>query len=131
MDPLSALGAAGAVEGLIDVAGRCVSSLHAMQQRWKDADLTVALLASQTSTLKAALGQISDWINTTVDIQTDHQLVMDLELALRSCRLLLTFIDDHVTTLVTDDYNELIFESKARAMVQDRKVQEWVNHMNN
>ena len=132
MEPLSILGAAGSIVGIIDVASRCISSLHALQQRWKDADMTVALMMGQISTLKAALEQISQWMHTDADTLSSHyQLVMDLELALNSSRISITFLDDHVATLMRDQYNELTFNSRARAMVQDTTVQQCAKHLNN
>ena len=132
MEPLSILGAASSIVSIIDIASRCISSLHALQQRWKDADITVALIMGQISTLKAALEQISQWMHTDADTLLSHyQLVMDLELALHSSRLSITFIHDHVTTLMRDKYNELTFRSKARAMAQDNMVQQCVKHLNN
>ena len=132
MEPLSILGAAGSIFSIIDVASRCISSLYALQQRWKDADIVVALMMGQISTLKAALQQISEWINSDAEIlSSNYQLLMDLELALHSSRLSITFIDDHVSTLMTNEYNEMTFRSKARAMAQDKMVQECTTHINN
>lgn len=128
MEPLSILGAAGSIISTIDVASRCISSLHTIQQRWHGADLTVALLSGHISTVKAALGQIAEFIQ---DRPLDEQLVKDFELALVGCKLLLAFVDEHVTGLVTDDFNELSFGSKACAVLEDKKVQGYVNHLNN
>ena len=132
MEPLSILGAAGSIVSIIDVATRCISSLRTLQQRWKDADMAVALLMGEISTLKTALEQISQWMQTDADKLLSHyQLVMDLELALHSSRLSITFIHDRFTTLMRDEYNELTFKSKARAMAQDNMVQQCAKHLNN
>ena len=126
------MGAASSIVSIIDIASRCISSLHALQQRWKDADMTVALMMGQISTLKAALEQISQWMHIDANrLLLRSQLIMDLELALHSSQLSITFIRDHVTALMRDEYNELTFKSKARSMAQDNMVQQCVKHLNN
>lgn len=132
MEALSFLGAASSVISILDVASRCINSLRAFKQRWDDADMTVTLLISQISTLKAALDHISEWMSTATNKASQHhQLVIDLEQSLYSCKILITFIDDHVSSLVKGQCNELLFDSKAQAMLQDRKMQGCVSHLNN
>lgn len=93
--------------------------------------MAVALIMGQISTLKAALEQISQWMQTDADTLISHyQLVMDLEVALHGSRLSITFIHDHVATLMRDEYNELTFKSKAGAMAQDNTVQQCAKHLN-
>ena len=131
MEPLSILGAAGSIVNVIDVAARCISSLHSLQQRWKDADMAVTFMMGQISTLKVALEQISQWMENGTDTLALHkQLLLDLDLALHSSRISITFIDDHITTLMRNQYNELTFKSKARAMAQNTTVQECAKHLN-
>ena len=131
-DQMEVLGAAGSIVSIIDVAARCIGSLRALQQRWKDADLTVVLLISQVATLKAALGKISEWIVSTArKSPLDDQLKTDLELSLNCCGRLLAFIDEHLASLVTDEYNDFVLQSRARIMMQDGRVRECISHLNN
>lgn len=107
MEPLSVLGAAGSIVGIIDVASRCIDSLHTLQQRWKDADLTMTILIGQVGTLKAALGQVVECIVTNLDTTPQHhQLVADLEVALQCCRLSMAVIDEHISSLETNEYKQ-------------------------
>lgn len=132
MEPLSILGAAASIAGVVDIASRCISSLYVLRQRWKDADLVVTLMMGQISTLKAALEQISQWMENCADTLSPHyQLLTDLDLALHSSRLSIKFIDDHVTNLVRNEYNELTTKSIARALAQDTTVQECAKHLSN
>ena len=132
MDPVSAIGSAGAVVGLIDVATRTLSYLRTLQQQWKLADLTLNLLIGQLSTLNAALDQISQWISTSLPFdQQHHQLVMDLGNALESCKALLICIDDHISALRWNENESLTFQSKARAILRDQNMKDLLNHLNN
>lgn len=129
MDAVSAIGLAGSIVGIIEVAARTVSTLRALQQRWKTADLTISLLISQMTTLKAALSQIEDWISTSLSLIQHHQLVMDLEASLESCETLLLFIDGQMSHFELNDSNALFLESKIKAVLQDNTVKECATHL--
>lgn len=132
MEALAIIGAASSIVSSIDVATRCIKSLRALKQRWNDPDLTISLLIGHVTTLKAALGQISSWIPMASNTSPqDHQLVADLEQSLDSCVILITFINDHISSLVTDQNSGLLFRSKIRAVLQDRRMQDCVGHLNN
>ena len=130
MDPLSVLGAAGAVVGIIDVATRSINSLRRLQQQWSGADLTVSLLVGQLNTLNAALNQISEWMSTSLEtVPQHHQLTIDLDASLESCKTLILFIDSHLSRLEWDDTNTLSLESKFRALLKDQSITDCVNHL--
>ena len=131
MDPVSAIGLAGSIVGIIDVAARSISALRALQQRWKAADLTISLLISQLTTLRAALNQIKEWTSTSLSPPYHYQLIMDLGTSLESCETLLLFIDGQLTQLDWDDSNTLSFESKIKAVLQDKTVRECATHLAN
>ena len=131
MDPVSVIGLAGSIFGIVDVATRSISALRALQQRWKTADLTISLLISQLSTLRAALSRIEGWILTSLDAVQHYQLVMDLEASLESCETLLLFIDGQISYLAWNDSNALSLESKIKAVLQDKTVKECATHLAN
>lgn len=130
MEPLSIVGTASSIVSIIDIATRCISSLRALQQRWVGADWTVNLLVGQLVTVKAALDQIREWSDTNLSKEPQHhQLVMDLDTSLESCRLLISVIDSHVSGLEWDEANALTFGSKAKAVWKDQSTQDCVNHL--
>ena len=131
MDPVSAIGLAGSILGIIDVATRSIGALRALQQRWEMADLTISLLISQLSTLKAALSQIEGWISTNLNAIQHYQLVMDLGASLESCETLLLFIDGTLSHLALNDSNPLSLESRIKAVLQDKTVKECATHLAN
>lgn len=117
MDPVSVLGLAGSIVGIIEVAARSIVALRALQQRWKTADLTINVLISQLTTLKAALSQIKEWISNSLSASQHYQLVMDLGASLASCDTLRLFIDGQLSHLNRNDSNALDFESKIKAVL--------------
>ena len=132
MEPLSAIGLAGSVVGTIDVVVRTLSALRRLQNRWKSANLIVAQLIGQHTTLRAVLDQISDWVSRRLEgVPRHQQLVIDLEASMESCKSLVSFMDDYTSVLEWNDSNTLSFESKARAVFQDSSVKEFQNCMTN
>ena len=118
--------------GIVDVATKVISSLRALQQRWSATDLTIRMLISHITIMKAALQQIEAWISSSLEpAPQHHQLVMDLDVALDSCQLLLLFMDEHISRLEWTDNGKMTFDSKVRAMLEDRSVTDCLNHLNN
>ena len=130
MDPVSAIGLAGSVIGIIDVAAKSISSLRKLQERWKAADLTISLLVGQLTTLKAALEQISAWISRSLDgNEQHHQLVLSFETTMQSCKLLLHVLDGQLSELEWDASHKLDFESRVKAVLEDCTLKEYANHL--
>ena len=129
MEALAIFGAASSIISSIDMATRCINSLRALKQRWDDTDLTITLLIGHVTTLKAALGQISSLMSHTSPL--DNQLVADLGQSLESCVILITFIDEHISSLLTDQNGELRFRSKTRAVLEDSLIQGCIGHLHN
>ncbi len=132
MDPASAISLAGSVFSIVDVVTRMIKSLHELQQRWKAADLTVAILISQLTTLKAALNQIAEWISSSLSaVPQYHQLIIDLEGSLGSCNVLITFMDHHISKLTWTEAKALNFESRVRVVLEDKTTKDCLSHLNN
>jgi hypothetical protein len=130
MEPLSILGAAAAIVGIIDVATKSINSLRRLQQQWSGTDSTVSLLVAQLNTLNAALNQISEWMSMSLEtVPQHHQLIIDLDTSLKSCKILILFIDSHLSRLEWDITNTLTLESKVRALLKDKSITDCVNHL--
>ncbi len=92
--------------------------------------MTVGALLGQLSTLKAALGQIAKWIETSlVDSIQHHQLVIDLGASLDSCSILVSVMDGYLSELDWDESNSLTFESRTRSVLQDGSMKEFISHL--
>ena len=130
MDPVSAVGLAGSVLGIIDIVTRSVQTLQNLQKKYKDADLTVSLLIGQLSTLKAALFQISEWINTSlVNAPQHHQLVADLTISLNCCELLIRVLSARLHEFKRTDSGSLSTMGKGLFAWEETDRRELLNHL--
>ena len=91
MSGLEIVGAVGAIINIIDGISKTISTIHAIQSKWADADLTVLSLAVQLATLRAALTKIEEWLDG--DAEMHHQLTMDVDTSIAGCHLLMSKLD--------------------------------------
>jgi hypothetical protein len=130
MDPISVLGLVGSCGSIIDLAAKSIKALSELHSRFQRADLSISLLISQLTTLKAALQQIERWISTELASETQHyQLIIDLDASLSACKLLTSFMDQHITKLAWDDDNKLEFESRVRVVLEDKATKDILTHL--
>ena len=66
MDPVSALGLAGAVVGIIDILSRGLSNLSEVAGKYRRANFTLRLVITQLSTLRAALKQLEQFMSQSL-----------------------------------------------------------------
>ncbi|KAF2121297.1 hypothetical protein BDV96DRAFT_640692 [Lophiotrema nucula] len=97
-DPITIIGAVGAIANIIDVVTKSVKTINDIRQQWLEAELTLLSLASQLSALRAALDKIQEWMSTDL-VEAHHQLVMDLDVSMSCCKVLVHKIDDFLSEL--------------------------------
>ncbi len=132
MDPVSVLGVAGSIVTLAGVISKSLQSLLDLQTKYKKANLTVSLLIGQLSTLKAALNQISAWIDTSlVDAPQHQQLVADLTTSLDGCELLILLLDDRLNHLKRSSTVSLNTLGRAQLLRGESDMHEYLNQLNN
>ena len=134
MDPVSIVGLASSVVSIVSVIAKNVNALSTLQAKYRNADLSVFLLIGQLSTLKAALGQISEWIKIEDPaVQSEHLLLVeDLEVALNGCQVLITILDDRVDQLANkEDSDSLNFQGKIIFLWEEQELNVYVTHLNN
>lgn len=132
MDPVSAIGLAGSVVGIVDVLAKSVNFLLNLQTKYKQADLTVSLLIGQLSTLKAALNQISEWITSRLDSIPQHeQLVSDLTISIQSCEFLVSALDDRINSFERNAAHTLNALGKAQLLWEESGTTAYINLLNN
>jgi hypothetical protein len=93
-DPLTIIGSIGAVANIIDLVTKTISSIRDVRGQWKDADLAFLSLTSQLSALRAALVKIREWSDNELSIDPDYQLIMDLDVSMGCCRMLVGKFDE-------------------------------------
>src|ERR1700761_4820387 len=100
MDPVSVAGILGSCGSITELIVKFIKTLRETQEQFKRANLTISLLVSPLTTLKAALGQLEEWISETFATSPQHyQFVMDTETAVTSCSLIISFMDEPISKL--------------------------------
>ena len=131
MDPVSI---AGLVLSIVTVIAKNVNALSTLQAKNRNADLSVFLLIGQLSTLKAALGQISEWIQMEgLAAKSEHlHLVEDLNVALNGCQVLISILDDRVNQLANKEGSDsLKVQGKIVFLWEEQELNMYVTHLNN
>ncbi|KAH7124414.1 hypothetical protein EDB81DRAFT_731324, partial [Dactylonectria macrodidyma] len=118
-DPITIIGAAGAVANIIDVLGKTISTIGELRSQWQDADLAVLNLESQLAALNTALNKIKAWTESSFE-DPHHQLVMDLDRCVVCCRTLINKIDVEVSQFQTTAENRLDVASKFRLLLKTK-----------
>ena len=122
-DPLTIIGAAASVAGIVELLGKTVTVLHTLHSRWKDADFTFINLIAQLTALKAALSKLQEWMDTDMD-EPHHQLVMDLEASVTCCRMLVRRMDSEVEDLQQNSGTGLDAQNKIKLVVKNGTLEE-------
>jgi guanine nucleotide-binding protein G(i) subunit alpha len=111
VDPLSILGAAASIVGIIDCLSQSISTINDFRERWKDSDLTVLNLASQLTLLRAALRILSNDVD-----EVHHQLIMDLDGSIYCCKTLADEIELHLAQLKQPPNGALKLSAKVKVV---------------
>lgn len=131
MDPVSAIGLVGSVVGIIDVITKSVAYLSGLHSSYKIADLKVRLLIGQLSTLKAALDQVANLINSRPNIPRDHKLVSDLSIALTCVEAVIFAVDDQLSDLQRNGNQGLNTLSKVGFVWDEQTINDYLSLLNN
>ena len=129
MEPVSV---ATSILAIIKGITTIVESLNDLKPAYEGVNLSVTLLISQLSTLKAALGQISEWVTTRLYAVPKHeQLVADLSTSVEGCEVLILVLDEQIQRVQPDGTEGLGFRNKLRYMWDDDKIKEYLGHLGN
>ena len=120
VDPITIIGAAGAIANIIDVASKAVQGLHELHTRWHEADFTLLSLISQLISLQAALSKIEEWI-TLDDREHHHQFVIGLSSSLLCCKTLVYDMTTVIESLEWDADGRLATSSRIEVVFGKRK----------
>jgi hypothetical protein len=120
-DPISIIGTFGAAANIVDVIGKTISTIRELRDEWKEADLTFLSLAAQLTALKAALTKIKEWMDNEFG-DPHHQLVMDLDVSMSCCRMLIGKIDLLLSKLHHTADETLDFSSKVKLVFGNKNI---------
>ena len=120
-DPISIIGTFGAVANIIEVVSKTISTIREIRDEWNEADLTFLSLAAQLTALKAALTKIKEWTDNEFG-DPHHQLVMDLDVSMSCCRMLIGKIDILLSELHQTANKTLDFSSKVKLVFGSKTI---------
>lgn len=122
-DPFTIIGTAASVASIVEILVKTVSTLSELHGRWKLADFTFINLIAQLTALKAALNKLQEWMDADME-DPHHQLVMDLELSITCCRMLVSKLDFEVSQLGQNDDSGLDKKGKMKLVVKNGTLEE-------
>ena len=93
---MEVIGAAGAIVGILDVLGRSITKLHALQKRLQDVPFVVAWLSGELNTARIALDRLQKSLERLAGNEMHHAVVMDLGSSLSCCRMLVSFLEARI-----------------------------------
>jgi len=97
-DPLTIIGGVSSILQIITSVTQVAKSLNEVRESYDNVALNTTLVASQLSTIRAALEALHAWrVSDTVDTEATIQLDKDLGLSLSCCAILITVIDGKLT----------------------------------
>ncbi|KAF2471825.1 guanine nucleotide-binding protein-like protein alpha-3 subunit [Lindgomyces ingoldianus] len=126
-DDKRVFGLMNAVATNIDRLRQSISALRQLHDRWKDGNGTFINLIAQLTALKSNLGEMQDWMNFAIN-DMHSQLLMDLNVLMTSCGMLVRNLDALTVQLRLPDYDnadwaiKLKFAIAGRSMNRLRKV---------
>jgi len=126
MDPVSILGAAASAVTITQLCTEGLNALLLFQKRYKNADLTVRLLITQLSTLRTALSQISEWVESRVHDALTHVL-SDLTTSLDGCRFLIETLNDRLSRLEYNRHKALSMRRKAQTIWGEKERSDFLS----
>lgn len=122
-DPITIVGTAAAVTNIIAIARNTITLLCDLHTRWNDADFTVLNLIAQVTALKTASCKIKEWIDSDL-AQQHHQLVMDLDLSMTCCEMLVGKMDAQISELHRTADNALDAGSKIKVLFASKTIED-------
>ncbi|KAK4452219.1 hypothetical protein QBC34DRAFT_274095, partial [Podospora aff. communis PSN243] len=131
-DPISIVGTAGAVLGIIDVLAKTIRSLQDLRAQWKTIDTVVLTFELQLTSLNAALTQIKRWMDANSK-DPHYQLAIDLDRCVSHCQLLVATISAEIDALKATEADQsiagkvtLLFKTQGMA-----EIQKMIDHVTN
>jgi hypothetical protein len=125
---MEALGAAGAIVGIIDVVARSIFTLAEIRRQFKDAELTICLLSGQLTAVQVAVKQIQGLLNS--DRESHYLLTLNLDVSIKCCKLLIEKIDEQLQNVSRKDgENHTTFGNRAKMVLESKGIEECLTRL--
>ncbi|KAF2258157.1 guanine nucleotide-binding protein-like protein alpha-3 subunit [Lojkania enalia] len=105
----------------MDRLRQAINALRQLHDRWKDSNGTFINLIAQLTSLKSNLGEMQDWMNYAIN-DMHPQLLMDLDILMTSCSLLVRNLDALVVQLRQPDHDNTDWAIKLKFAVGSRSM---------
>jgi guanine nucleotide-binding protein G(i) subunit alpha len=106
---------------MINRLRQSINSLRELHDRWKDPNGTFINLIAQLTSLKSNLGEMNDWMHYSI-IDMHEQLLLDMDLVLTSCGMLVHNLDDLVAQLEQPDHSEIDWAIRLKFAIASRSM---------
>jgi guanine nucleotide-binding protein G(i) subunit alpha len=126
VEPLTIIGTAAAVVGIIQSIAKALSTLHDLRGQWKQSDLTLVNLEVQLLALKTALGKIEEWLKPGLEEEQDpcHELVLTVGTVIQCCGMLAAMLDTEVSEFSRNADNLLDTQSRVKFLSKNGTLEE-------
>ncbi|CAG8960659.1 hypothetical protein HYFRA_00013538 [Hymenoscyphus fraxineus] len=133
MEPVSIIGLVGSIAGISNIIGKALGRLIKLQSKFSDSSVTISLLIGQFTTVKAALDQIGPLLKSNHAKKPQHeQLVLDLQISLDGCKLLIQVIEERIIHLSRDETGkELNLKGKIEFLWMESELNGFTTLLNN
>ncbi|KAF1997408.1 guanine nucleotide-binding protein-like protein alpha-3 subunit [Amniculicola lignicola CBS 123094] len=105
----------------MDRLRQSINELRQLHDRWKDPNGTFINLIAQLTALKSNLGEMQDWMNFAIN-DMHPQLLMDLDVLMTSCGMLVRNTDAVVLQLRQPDHDNTDWAIKLKFAVGSRSL---------
>lgn len=103
MDPASLLGAISASGAIVGAIAKTLHGLHEVREKFHGADVSVGLLMSELTAVKAAIIQIEDWVRfSSRNKPVPADLGPALEISLEGCKTAMDVLAAEVQNVLDD-----------------------------
>ena len=128
MDPVSVVAMVGTVAAVVNSVAVQIMAIKQLHDQIKTADVHFISLVAQLNSIKAALAQIQELIQTA---DYNEQLESDLELSLQASRLHMDYIDQKISKLKTKNAaSALKFRSRVRVVFESDDMEACMGRLN-
>ncbi|PSN60932.1 P-loop containing nucleoside triphosphate hydrolase protein [Corynespora cassiicola Philippines] len=110
-----------AVASNMDRLRQTINALRQLHDRWRDSSGTSINLIAQLTALKSNLAEMQDWMNCAID-DMHTQLLMDLEMLMTSCSLLVRNLDGLIAQLRQPDHDNTDCAVKLKLTLGSRSM---------
>lgn len=127
---MEVIGTVGAIVGITDVATRSISALAEIRRRFNETSLMIEILTGQLVAVRTALDQIHSFIDEQLcGNDTHYELVLNLDMVIKCCKLLIGLLDDQISKLEYDGEDHITFASRVRLAMENKAVEEYSTRM--